>query len=354
MNWRTCIPLLACTALGAGPITIDVRPPAATAESTPCPSIAAGAMCTTTPYISTNVITGADVVLNKVDSSPNVGAGIPYPADNDLFYEAWNAWDTLPLAQGGGGQGAWQLMDGTNGGANNLGGKISVFFSTQIWQKDPPGPALGGVSIQALTGSVTGLPKLGPGDQLVWAQGLYVSYNAGAFTTTNNAGRPGPDLSNTTQLKPPAFFMDVLSPCGATYTINLAGGNVTTNVDCAPAYPFTDIFNQTMIDQPAAAYPNYFAAEAFLGIINYNAKTLKIYDGFDYGFNNTVTMMNPEPASLGLCAAALALLWLIKTRIDNKKPGGTALPLRMSAAPPGSILPAASAASPTSRCSAPQ
>src|SRR5262249_17095031 len=114
--------------------------------------------------------------------------------------------DNLPLDKGGGGNGAWQLIDGTNGGANDLGGKISIFFSTHIWQNDPPGPALGGVSFQALVGAVTGFPKLGDADRIVWAQGLYVSYNAGAFHTTSNAGNPGPDLSNPTQLPPPAFF----------------------------------------------------------------------------------------------------------------------------------------------------
>jgi hypothetical protein len=138
-----------------------------------------------------------------------------------------------------------------------------------------------------------------------------VSYNAGAFTTTNNAGRPGPNLSNTTQQKPPAFFMDVLSPCGGQFTINLPGGNLTTTVGCAPAYPFVDIFNETMTDQPAAGYPDFFAAEAFFGVINYGNKTLKIYDGIDYGFNNTVTL--PEPGSLLVCGAALALLWRFKS-----------------------------------------
>jgi hypothetical protein len=35
------------------------------------------------------------------------------------------------------------------------------------------------------------------------------------------------------------------------------------------------------------------AADAFIGIINYTAKTLRIFDGVDYGFKNRVIM--PEP-----------------------------------------------------------
>ena len=97
-----------------------------------------------------------------------------------------------------------------------------------------------------LTGSTTGLPKPGPGQNLVWAQGLYVSYMAGGFTTTNNAGRPGPDLMNQTQTKPPAFLMDVLTPCGGKYNVNLPGGNSGNfNVNCAPAYPLGTCWTMT-------------------------------------------------------------------------------------------------------------
>jgi hypothetical protein len=94
--------ILLCGRLHASAI-VKVMAPPPTAESTPCPSIAPGAICTTTPYIQTTTITGTDVILNKTDSAPRVGAGIPYPAQNNLFYEAWNAWDDTPANKGSGG-----------------------------------------------------------------------------------------------------------------------------------------------------------------------------------------------------------------------------------------------------------
>jgi hypothetical protein len=140
-----------------------------------------------------------------------------------------------------------------------------------------------------------------------------VSYLAGGFTTTNNAGRPGPDLMNQTQTKPPAFLMDVLTPCGGKYNVNLPGGNSGNfNVNCAPTYPFGDLLDDDLRDSPSAGYPNFFAAEAFLGYVDYNTKTLTIFDGIDYGFNNTVA--TPEPVHPGLALGAIVVLWTCRRR----------------------------------------
>lgn len=80
--------------------------------------------------------------------------------------------------------------------------------------------------------------------------------------------------------------MDVLTPCGGFYKINVPGGTAKFKISCPPAYPFHDLFQDDLKDSPSAGYPDFFAAEVFLGIINYNTKTLKTFDGIDYGFNN--------------------------------------------------------------------
>jgi len=293
------VSVLFCVSLAASPI-VKVIPSPVQPESTPCPSIGAGYTCVTTPYIDTASWDASNVVFNKTDSSSRVGAGIPYPIGNNLFYEAWNAWDNASVDKGGGGGGTWTLLDGTNGGQNDLTGTFTAFFGSNISQTDPPGPALGGVSLQVIIGGIKGLPQ---NQQVVWAQGLYTSYSASGFATETNAGRPGPALQNQTQTDPPSFHMDILTPCGASYNIvQPGGGTAAAAVSCGPAYPFQDVFNSEFIDKPQAGYPDFFAAEAFLGIIDYNAKTLTIYDGIDYGFNNTVI---PEPSTVLLICTGL-------------------------------------------------
>ena len=56
----------------------------------------------------------------------------------------------------------------------------------------------------------------------------------------------------------------------------------------------------------------FFAAEAFLGTVNYTTKTLTLYDGLDYGFDNSAA---PEPSTLVLFASGFAgLMGILRRR----------------------------------------
>ena len=123
---------------------------------------------------------------------------------------------------------------------------------------------------------VTGvsLPTLGAGDQLVWTQGLFDNY-----------------LGNGTVVTP-FYEMDILtagrSPAGP-------------NPYGPPAYPF-QYHDNKFYDQPKARYQApgstqaFFDANAYLAVENNGAKTLRVYDGVFYGFQNQPRARGMGPA----------------------------------------------------------
>jgi len=146
----------------------------------------------------------------------------------------------------------------------------------------------GGLEISISVANVT-LPTLGAGDQLVWAQGLFDNY-----------------LGNGT-IVAPFFEMDII-----TGGCNPAGPNPY----CPPAYPFQYPDNH-FYDQPAARYQPpgtiqaFFDANAYLAIENNGTKTLTVYDGVSYGFQNFVS---PEPGVWFLSGTGLLVVIVIRRR----------------------------------------
>jgi hypothetical protein len=137
----------------------------------------------------------------------------------------------------------------------------------------------GGLEIDVFLSNVN-LPPLGAGDRLVWVQGLLDNYSGPATGT---------------------YEMDIT---------NLPGCNPRgPDPWCPPAYPFNDYPNHEFFDQPHALYRNpgtpqaFFDANAYLAIENTFDKTLTLYDGISYGYQNYVS---PEPGTWILALSVLA------------------------------------------------
>jgi hypothetical protein len=254
-------------ALAAG-VLVTIPDTAKYSASTPCPlKFGNGAVCQTQAYLDDTTWT-ADNVLAGNKSDPRIGLG-PLPGKN-IFLEAFTAWNTS-----GGGQG-WKLVDGTNGGRNDLNGTVSVStFTAMSFDADPK--LLGGVQVTWDINITSGLPALGKNQQFVWAQALY----------------DDTDFSKEFPV-PPFFEMDI------------------TDNNCAPVYkcyfdpagPFNDRVRLPF-------YGNFFEAETFYGITDTDAKTLTIFDGLDYGFVNTA----PEPPAWSLMLGSLTLAGAIRKRM---------------------------------------
>jgi hypothetical protein len=253
--------------------------------SGPCLDVSPTATCYTTSYLGSATVNGGDYIN---DSTSYVAAGIPYPGGS-LFGQAFAAWNAS-----GGGQG-WSLIDGTNDGVDDLGGTLKVTtFTTAAFGSNP---YLGGLTIRVDPSGLTGLPALTGNEHYVWAQGLFDNY------LLNGATVPG------------FFEMDITTATGANCQTNGNGGN-GGNPACAPAYPFQNSLGNAGLfyDQPKANLYQYFAAEAFFGVIDYSAKSLTIYDGVDYGFSNA-----PEPATWVLCLSFMVLVLLQARRFQARR-----------------------------------
>jgi hypothetical protein len=201
---------------------------------------------------------------------------------SSLFQTAFDAWNGS-----GGGQG-WTDSMGTD-----LGGSFNVTIA-KAEQFDAGNNVVnnnvvkGGLEIQIFLNNVT-LPTLGVGDQLVWVQGLLDNYT----------GAGG--------IMPNTYEMDITSAA-----CNPAGPKPW----CPPAYPFQYPDN-SFYDQPKATYQPpgttqaFFDANAYLAVENNTAKTLKLYDGISYGFQNYVS---PEPGTWILVASGLGIVLLYRRR----------------------------------------
>jgi hypothetical protein len=187
------------------------------------------------------------------------------PPNANIFRAGFDAWNATNPANG-----QWTLVDGTGGGAE---GELSGTYDVTTFRAQIFGANSGGLTINVNLSGIQNLRAPGANETLVWAQALYDNYTVPAGALVN-----------------PFFEMDIDTNC-------VANGNF-----CPPAYPF-QYANDHFYDQPGAPFPNrFFEAEAFLSYVNYNARTLTIYDGIDYGFRNDVV---PEPGTWAMCVGVL-------------------------------------------------
>ncbi len=251
---RALLPFAALSVLSAplyaGNTTLNYNPAPTTSISNLCGSF--NATCTTTAYF------GATSLDTQNDG--NVAL---------LFQDAFNTWNASPT----GGDNDWTLIDNVapGGGTYNITTAAAGQFG---------GVTLGGLTINANLNGLT-LPNLGPNEQLVWVQGLYINYTIGAGT-----------------IVAPYYTMD-------TSTLsNLTCGGM---IFCPPAYPYQYVDNH-FYDQPKDYYfapgqpQAFFDADAYLAVENYQSDTVQLMDGFSYGFQNFVT---PEPGTLTLLGTGL-------------------------------------------------
>ena len=184
---------------------------------------------------------------------------------------------------------AWDA--GNNGGYTlSSGGALSGDFSvTTATANQFSGVTLGGLTINIDVSGIT-LPTLGTGDDLVWVQGLYINYTVPAGTIVS-----------------PYSVMDT-----STLSSLVCGGTIF----CPPAYPYQYTDN-SFYDQPKDFYmppgttQAFFDANAYLAVRNIDAKTITVYDGVSYGFQNYVS---PEPAAWLLFVAGFGVLLLIRRK----------------------------------------
>jgi hypothetical protein len=249
--------------LSATPITYNPAPTTSTGWNA-CTNYP-GFSCETTAYFDAQS-------LGDQNDSQNI---------NGLFDQAFTAWN-----DSGGGQG-WTL---------NFMGDLTGTLDVTVATAQQFGPVVsGGLTITIDPSDIT-LPALGAGQSLVWSQGLYDNYLNG-------------------NVVPPFYEMDIIS--GACNTNG-------TNPWCPPAYPYTypagngaGLPTNAFYDQPKATYmppgttQKFLEASVYLSVIDYTTKTLNVYDGVSYGFQNFVS---PEPGVWFSCGGGLLALCLLRRK----------------------------------------
>jgi hypothetical protein len=211
-----------------------------------------------------------------------------------LFQDAWNA----------GNNGGLTLSISPDARNNGVAGDFDVTIAAaEQFVYGVGGPVVANANVQAggaeinidASNVVASLPALGPGDVVVWVQGLYVNYTVPAGTIVT-----------------PYYAMDTTVLSGLT-----CGG--VTNRFCPPAYPY--LYNDDhFYDQPLDAYmppgatQAFFNADAYLGIMNRTNDTLTLYDGVAYGWENFVS---PEPGAWVLFGSGFVAVLLVRRRLVN-------------------------------------
>jgi hypothetical protein len=187
------------------------------------------------------------------------------------FQAAWDAWNGTQPANA-----QWTLVDG--GTLANLGLTVSVFDAESFHGSGH----VGGVEI-VVEIDYNGADR----DDLVWSQGLYDNYTLG----------PGGGIV------PPFYEMDV--------STNPAHWQ-------PPAYPF-QYEDEHFYDFPKAPFETgFFEADAFLSKVDYNARTLTIFDGVEYGFY-VYAIDVPEPSTWLLMVTAMGFLAVLVQRSHPKR-----------------------------------
>jgi len=211
-------------------------------------------------------------------------------------FDAWNRNDNVSNNPPGTNKG-WTLgFGGDPGGTFN----VSVAQAQQFDQNRNPinnNVITGGLTIQitpnaalrtTLATAVTNLNAAaadGKKDyQVTWAQGLFDNF-----------------MFNPTRIVPPFFEMDVN-----------AANAVGANADPSYCLSFTCLANNTFSDVPNVRYfplgqtQAFFRANAYIAVESVANKSLIIYDGVDYGWDNFV--MAPEPLTWALLTMGLLLI----------------------------------------------
>jgi hypothetical protein len=294
--------VLCCFSLNAGVVNITVPGGPFYASTTNCQD-AFGSQsysnCSVTGYISSNLADSTTPFMKGLFNGPS-------PTGD--FADAFNSWNNTQ------GSSQWTLVQGALNGSASM--DVSNFAVSA-----PPG-AVGGISQLNLNLTYdpgAGDPTLG---QLVWIQGLYVNYqppnNPSILQTTLDTysfSQGGPFPS-------PPFN----SPCIALGSTPAA--NNTTPFDfstptssgraayCDPIYPF-QYSSKLFYDGPRGYYSpsGSFRGIALMGTVTYvtdandniTSRVLIVYDGINYGFDNTAAIVPtvPEPSTVVLLFAGV-------------------------------------------------
>jgi hypothetical protein len=195
-----------------------------------------------------------------------------------LFVSAFNAWNSTVGD-------TWTL---------NAGGALSGSFDAVVASAYVDGlDQLGGVTIEVTIPGIV-IPALSGSDQLVWAQGLNENY-----------------LLNGS-IVAPFYQMDITS-------LSCSFSALYPTLSCPPAYPF-QLSNSVFFDRPTALYEApgttqaFFNANAYLAVENPDTRTLTVYDGISYGFQNSVSSSSPEPGTWLPCVSLGVLFCLWRQR----------------------------------------
>lgn len=208
-----------------------------------------------------------------------------------IFGAAFNAWNTRDNVSYNppGLQKGWTLNNGGDpGGAFN----VTVAQAQQFDQNRNPIVAnviTGGVDIQITPNAAqratlaNAVAKLGGDYQITWVQGLYDNF-----------------MFNPTRTVPPYYEMDITGPGGVldpSYCASFPAG-------CGANNSFSDVPNLRYF--PVGQTQAFFYGNAYIAIESIQNKSLTVYDGVDYGWNNYVA--TPEPGTCILLGAGLSMV----------------------------------------------
>jgi hypothetical protein len=212
----------------------------------------------------------------------------------NVGFDAWNTRNNNSNNPPGVNQG-WTVSKGADpGGAFTVNiAQAEQFDAANNIANNPV--AKGGLEIRIIPNAAlldtlnTAVTNLGGDYKITWVQALYDNYTTAGSTVI------------------PFYEMDTTSATNPSYTDSYApqpGGNGFYDQP-KPRY------------QPFGTPQAFFYADAYIGIESVSKKTLTIYDGVDYGFNNFVQA--PEPGtSLLLAAGMTCIIWLGWRRAASK------------------------------------
>lgn len=193
------------------------------------------------------------------------------------FQDAFDAWNAAQPANA-----KWTLSSSSFLIPDALTINVNTFDAQSFHGANHnPNVGVGGVEVQ-IEWSYGG-PE--PVDNLYWSQGLFLNYNPGSYA-----------------LVPGFSAMDV-----ASFNNLVVGGNVWDE----PWYPYQYV-DQSYYDFAKAPYDTgFFEADAFLSAVDYDTRTLTVYDGVHFGFYLYAV---PEPGTWVLMVTAIGAALVIRVR----------------------------------------